>query len=270
MGSDIFVNYIMKSLIFVIAFLAAAQAAPSKPLTIVGGEDAEDGEFPWQVQLRSSDSGSSLFCGGWVLNENWVGTAAHCCTGSLPRGIHVVAGGILRKEDDEGEEQFSDVTEIVIHEEYSNRNHENDICLLHLKTALNMTDFVQPVTLPAQMELTPEGTDCIVTGWGTLHSGDFLLPDKLQKVTVPVVGDATCSDKYGPRYEITDSMICAGVEEGGKDSCQGDSGGPMIDAETKALVGVVSWGIGCAEAKHPGVYTEVAYYVDWINEKVAA
>merc|ERR1712179_496769 len=140
----------MKSLIFVIAFLAAAQAAPSKPLTIVGGEDAEDGEFPWQVQLRSTaDSGSSLFCGGWVLNENWVGTAAHCCTGSLPRGIHVVAGGIL-KEDDEGEEQFSDVTEIVIHEEYSNRNHENDICLLHLKTALNMTDFVQPVTLPAQ------------------------------------------------------------------------------------------------------------------------
>ena len=106
--------------------------APSKPLTIVGGEDAADGEFPWQVQLRSSASERSLFCGGWVLNENWVGTAAHCCTGSLPRGIHVVAGGILRVEDDEGEEQFSDVTEIVIHEDYSSRNHENDICLLHV------------------------------------------------------------------------------------------------------------------------------------------
>ena len=117
------ISQISKNFIFI---------APSKPLTIVGGEDAADGEFPWQVQLRSSASERSLFCGGWVLNENWVGTAAHCCTGSLPRGIHVVAGGILRVEDDEGEEQFSDVTEIVIHEEYSSRNHENDICLLHV------------------------------------------------------------------------------------------------------------------------------------------
>merc|ERR1712018_613903 len=269
-SSDGLINRIMKSFVFAIAFLAAAQAAPSKPLTIVGGEDAEDGEFPWQIQLRSSSSDRSLLCGGWVLNENWVGTAAHCCVGKLPRGVHVVAGGILRVEDDEGEEQFSDVTEIVIHEDYSSRNHENDICLLHLKTALNMTDFVQPVTLPAQMELTPEGADCIVTGWGTLHSGDFLLPDKLQKVTVPVIGDTVCDEKYEPQYKIYDSMICAGVEEGGKDSCQGDSGGPMVNAETKALVGVVSWGIGCADASHPGVYTEVAYYVDWINEKVAA
>ena len=101
-------------------------------MTIVGGEDAEDGEFPWQIQLRSSSSDRSLFCGGWVLNENWVGTAAHCCVGKLPRGVHVVAGGILRVEDDEGEEQFSDVTEIVIHEDYSSLNHENDICLLQV------------------------------------------------------------------------------------------------------------------------------------------
>jgi len=96
------------------------------------------------------------------------------------------------------------------------------------------------------------------------------LPNKLQKVTVPVVSDATCRAKYRLN-NIADSMICAGdLDVGGKDSCQGDSGGPMIDAETKALVGVVSWGIGCGEARHPGVYTEVAYYVDWINEKVGA
>lgn len=254
----------MKLLLVLFAFFAATYAAPQ----IVGGEDAEDGEFPWQVQLRSSDSTGSLFCGGSVLNEEWVITAAHCCHGSLPRGVHVVAGGILRIEDDEGEEQFSDVSEIIIHEDYQNADKGNDICLLHLTTKLEMTDFVQPVTLPAQMELTPEGTDLIVTGWGTLHSGDFRLPDKLQKVTVPCVGDTTCNENYNPRYHITDSMICAGVE--GKDSCQGDSGGPMIDAETKALVGIVSWGIGCAEARHPGVYTEVAYFVDWLNEKTGA
>merc|ERR550539_220388 len=258
----------MKLLVVLIGVFATASAAPQH--TIVGGEDAEDGEFPWQVQLRSSDSSRSLFCGGSVFNEEWVITAAHCCKGTLPRGIHVVAGGILRIEDDEGEEQFSDVSEIIIHEEYEAADKGNDICLLHLKTKLEWTDFVQPVTLPAQMDLTPEGKDCIVTGWGTLHSGDFTLPDKLQKVTVPVIGDTTCGDDYKPRYHITDSMICAGVKEGGKDSCQGDSGGPMIDAETKALVGIVSWGIGCAEGSHPGIYTEVAYFVDWIKEKVGA
>jgi len=221
------------------------------------------------VQLRSSDSSRSLFCGGSVVNEEYVLTAAHCCSG-LPRGVHVVAGGIKRIEDDEGEEQFSDVSQIIKHEDYDHQNQENDICLLHLKTKLEWTDFVKPAVLPAQMELTPEGANCTVTGWGTLHSGDFLLPDKLQKVTVPVVSDATCRAKYRLN-NIADSMICAGdLDVGGKDSCQGDSGGPMIDAETKALVGVVSWGIGCGDARHPGVYTEVAYYVDWINEKVGA
>ena len=124
--SSIF-KFIIISIFSTIKFLA-----PPK-VQIVGGEDAEDGEFPWQVQLRSSDSGRSLFCGGSVLNEEWVITAAHCCKGQLPRGVHVVAGGILRKEDDEGEEQFSDVSEIVIHEEYSSQDQENDICLLHVR-----------------------------------------------------------------------------------------------------------------------------------------
>ena len=121
-----------KQLKFVEKILAFSKyLAPQ--VTIVGGEDAEDGEFPWQVQLRSSDSTRSLFCGGSVLNEEWVITAAHCCHGTLPRGVHVVAGGILRIEDNEGEEQFSDVSEIIIHEDYQNADKGNDICLLHVR-----------------------------------------------------------------------------------------------------------------------------------------
>merc|ERR1712018_232179 len=95
----------MKLFVVLAAFVVCINAAP-KPLAIVGGEDAEDGEFPWQVQLRSSDDSGSLFCGGSVLNEDWVITAAHCCVGTHPLGFHVVAGGILRIEDNEGEEQF--------------------------------------------------------------------------------------------------------------------------------------------------------------------
>ena len=75
---------------------------------------------------------------------------------------------------------------------------------------------------------------------------------------MPVVGDAECNDAYASSgYGIADSMICAGLPDGGKDSCQGDSGGPFIDAATKELVGIVSWGIGCARAGYPGVYTQV-------------
>merc|ERR1719328_508926 len=138
----------MKLAFVLFCFIAATYTAP--PLTIVGGEDAEDGEFPWQVQLRSSSNTHSLFCGGSVLNEEWVITAAHCCRGKTAGGVHVVAGGILRIEDDEGEEQFSDVSKIIMHEDYNSRTFENDICLLHLETKLEWTDFVQPVTLPAQ------------------------------------------------------------------------------------------------------------------------
>lgn len=172
------------------------------------------------------------------------------------------------KSDDEGEEQGRNIKQILIHEDYQPIKTKNDICLLHLSESLEFNDWVQPVALPTQMDEPEEGTFCVVTGWGTLREGGAVLPNHLKKVTVPIIGDKACSEKYNPRHDIADSMICAGVEEGGKDACQGDSGGPLINAETKTLVGIVSWGIGCAEAKYPGVYTQVSYFVDWIHNAI--
>ena len=100
---------------------------------------------------------------------------------------------------------------------------------------------------------------------GTLEEGGSDLPEDLMKVSVPVTDRATCREQYG-ESDITDNMFCAGLEEGGKDACQGDSGGPMID-ESGALVGVVSWGNGCAQAGYSGVYTRVGQFVDWVNEQ---
>jgi secreted trypsin-like serine protease len=105
-------------------------------------------------------------------------------------------------------------------------------------------------------------TDCIVSGWGTTSSGGSLA-DTLQKVTVPVVTDEVCRGAYG-QSDIADSMICAGLDAGGKDSCQGDSGGPFMCGNQ--LSGIVSWGYGCAVAGYPGVYTQTSYFVDWIME----
>merc|ERR1712037_618482 len=102
---------------------------------------------------------------------------------------------------------------------------------------------------------------CTVSGWGTTSEGGSLAR-VLQKVDVPVVSDEHCRDSYG-QSDITESMICAGLDQGGKDSCQGDSGGPFMCGNQ--LSGVVSWGYGCAEAGYPGVYTQTSYFVDWVN-----
>jgi len=235
---------------------------------IVGGEEAADGEFPWQVSLRSIGAiGSTHFCGGSVLSENWIVTAAHCCAGQGPLSMHVVAGGI-KLNNNEGEEERRDIDKIIGHPDYSSRDLTNDICLLKLKEPLEETQWVKPI--PLAREESAAGADMIVTGWGTLNEGGFSLPNVLHKVTVPVVSDEDCNEDYASSgYAITDSMICAGLPEGGKDSCQGDSGGPFIDAATKELVGIVSWGIGCARAGYPGVYTQVSYFVDWIEETMA-
>merc|ERR1712096_210093 len=152
-------------------------------------------------------------------------------------------------------------------------NMENDVCLLKLKESLEWTDFVQPIALPEAGQVTEAGTDCVITGWGTLTEGGFGLPNVLHKVTVPVVSDEDCNAAYGAAgYAVEPSMICAGLDEGGKDSCQGDSGGPFFSnesLETRELLGVVSWGIGCGRAGYPGVNTEVSYFVEWITETMA-
>jgi len=235
---------------------------------IVGGTDAKEGEFPFQVSLRSVAAlGLTHFCGGSIVNSNYVLTAAHCCAGQLALAVHVVAGGI-KLYVNEGTEQRVNVAKILAHEDYDSSTISNDICLLKLSEPLDLSGSdIQAVAFPAQGEETPAGTPGIVTGWGATSEGSALAAN-LKKVTVPVVSDAECRQSYGSS-EIADSMICAGLPEGGKDSCQGDSGGPFINEATKGQIGVVSWGYGCARPDYPGVYTEVSYYVDWIERTIA-
>merc|ERR550519_1863289 len=188
--------------LFLVASLvvAATSAAniPSQPLPglplpeqvgigrIVGGEEAADGEFPWQVSLRSIGAlGATHFCGGSIIDKDWIMTAAHCCAGQLPLTMHVVAGGI-KLNNFENEEEPRNVADIIGHPNYSASTITNDVCLLKLKESLEWTEFVQPITLPEAGQVTEAGTDCVVTGWGNLSEGGFGLPNVLHKVTVPV------------------------------------------------------------------------------------
>jgi len=238
---------------------------------IVGGEPAADGEFPWQVSIRQiGNIGATHFCGGTIINENWVMTAAHCCAGQTPHFMHIVAGGI-KLNSYEFEEETRDVDNIIRHPEYDSQGLTNDICLLKLSDPLQMTDYIKSIALPESMSETEAGTKATVTGWGLTAESEVELPNTLRKVVVPVVSDDECREYYSSTNapDIAASMICAGLPEGGKDSCQGDSGGPFIDAVRKTLLGVVSWGLGCGRAGSPGVYTQVSYFVDWIEETMA-
>merc|ERR1712198_639945 len=259
---------------FVLCLLVAgAIAAPSRKPTfrkglnrIVGGDEATPGELPYQLSFQDLSYGSPFhFCGASIYNQNWAICAGHCVHGedlNNPDYLQIVAGE-HNQDIDEGNEQTVVLSKIIEHEDYSSKTISNDISLLKLSKPLTFNKYVQGIALPAKGHAA--SGDCIVSGWGTTSEGGST-PSTLRKVTVPIVSDAECRSAYG-ESEIEDSMICAGVSSGGKDSCQGDSGGPLACSDTGStyLAGVVSWGYGCARPDYYGVYTEVAYFVDWIE-----
>jgi len=264
----------MRVVIVFASTLALALAAPrvskqaiSTPLArgggrIVGGEAAHHGEFPHQIALLRGGVGGSLMCGGSLVNRNHVLTAAHCCDGQHAGNLAVQVGSNRLNHVDEDQADIA-VKHVTMHENYDDWTLSNDICMLRLDSNADLSsDYIGAIAMPEAGEEYEEGTICTVTGWGTTSEGGSLA-NKLQKVEVPVVSDANCRSSYGDE-EITDSMICAGLAEGGKDSCQGDSGGPFMCGDQ--LSGIVSWGYGCAEAGYPGVYTQTSYFIDWVTE----
>jgi len=256
--------------------LASARRLSKLPITytprargggrIINGVDADVGEFPHQIILKHH---GSLMCGGSLVAPDRVITAGHCCDGQSASSLSVTVGEYDRRHDD-GTEVDIKVDKVVPNENYSPWELTNDICLLYLAEAAEFNDAVGAIGLPESMQEYDEGTDCTVIGWGTTEQGS--LSQILQKVVVPVVSDETCNADYNPEgMEVADSMICAGLDEGGKDSCQGDSGGAFMCHASGApheLSGIVSWGIGCAEPGYPGVYTQTSYFIDWINNNM--
>ena len=161
----------------------------------------------------------------------------------------------------EGSEQVITLARIIQHEDFDTFTYSNDIALLQLSEPLTFDDNVQQIALPESGQAS-EG-DCLVSGWGVTSEGGSS-PDILQKATVSIISDEECRTSYGDT-DVLDSMICAGSGE--TNHCQGDTGGPLVCTDSSGesyLAGIASWGYGCGRPGYPGVYTEVAYFVDWI------
>ncbi|XP_075052813.1 plasma kallikrein isoform X2 [Mixophyes fleayi] len=233
---------------------------------IVGGSNSSLGEWPWQVSmhLKLSPNSNKHVCGGSIISNQWIVTAAHCVAQFyLPR-FWTLYGGIAKQSDITPTTPTFDLEEIIIHPGYTGAEHGNDIALLKLKSPITYNDYQQAICLPPQQDsfITPKM--CWTTGWGyTEESGSSA--DVLQKAEVPPKASKECQESYR-KEKISDKVLCAGYKQGQIDSCKGDSGGPLaceID-KTWYLIGITSWGEGCAQPDKPGVYTRVTEFTDWI------
>lgn len=247
-------------LLFAAALATAAVAVgltqASATQEIVGGSRASIADFPYVVFLSTTDG--FQFCGGTLVDDNKVVTAGHCTAGKQPADILVVAG---REDKESGAGITSQVRSIWLHPDFTNVRTGADVSVLTLTERLPY----EPLDLPRKddKDLYTAGQPGVILGWGrTAVDGQ---PSRyLLQATVPVMADPDCLKSY-PAYKA-ESMVCAGVPQGGVDSCQGDSGGPfVVDGK---LAGITSWGEGCAGPGKPGVYTRLAAYVDVLQDQV--
>ncbi|MFC8449983.1 S1 family peptidase [Kitasatospora sp. NPDC057223] len=255
-----------------VSLVAAGPSASAEPQRrIVGGAPTTGGEHPWVVALASRQqfgSGrSGQFCGGALVTPTKVVTAAHCFYDET-KGRRVDRPGLkvlLGRDDLRGPSgREVDVQNIWIHPEYSFAANMNDVAVV---TLARPQDDRALIELVGQGETEPyaPGTRSQVYGWGDTV-GDGHYSPTLRGVDVPIVADETCAHAYpgGPDGHFdARGMVCAGEADGGRDACQGDSGGPLVI--NGRLAGVVSWGTGCAEAVHPGVYTRIAAVADAVR-----
>ncbi|XP_051028028.1 coagulation factor XII [Acomys russatus] len=243
---------------------------------VIGGLVALPGSHPYIAALYWGDN----FCGGSLIAPCWVLTAAHCLQNRpAPQELTVVLGQDRHNRSCEHCQTLA-VNSYHLHEGFSSSTYQHDLALLRLQESennncANLSPHIQPVCLPSSAAPPSETVICEVAGWGHQFEGAEEYATFLQEAQVPFISQERCSDPEVHGNAILPGMLCAGFLEGGTDACQGDSGGPLVCEEGAAesqitLRGVVSWGSGCGDRNKPGVYTDVANYLAWIQEHIAS
>jgi secreted trypsin-like serine protease len=240
---------------------------------IVGGTIVTKGSHPWQCHLARTQSffgftSKSYICGCTIVNNKWIVTAAHCVAGSTNAASYTVTVGEHDKTVTEPSQVDHSVARVIAHPQYNGQTIKNDIAVLELVNPITFTAEVSPACLAPAGHVAVHGSEATVTGWGETNPSRMTRGQStlLRQAKVKIVSREQCNAAYNGAIDNT--MICAGAN--GLDSCQGDSGGPLVAVVNglNTLIGVVSWGYGCARPTHPGVYAEVAALRGFLDQYI--
>jgi secreted trypsin-like serine protease len=254
------------------AALLAAPSASARAPAIVGGTPAAAGSWPALAHLQIESGPLAGLCGSSLIGESWLLTAAHCVThpvtGALLPGLAVTARIGVTNLASVPVSAIRQVDRVIVGP-YVPATQSGDWALLHLSSPYSGGEALR---LPrAGTPAFPAGAAARVAGFGTTSEGGQI-STVLLEATVPLIADDICSSLLGSFGFSADTMLCAGVLAGGVDSCQGDSGGPLVALDAAGrdlLIGVVSWGVGCARPSLPGVYTRLARFAGEIAAALA-
>nr|P32824.1 RecName: Full=Renal glandular kallikrein; AltName: Full=Tissue kallikrein; Flags: Precursor [Mastomys natalensis]CAA35232.1 pre-pro-protein for kallikrein [Mastomys natalensis] len=256
-------------ILFLALFLGGIDAAPPVQSRIIGGFNCEKNSQPWHVAVYRF---ARYQCGGVLLDANWVLTAAHCYNDKYQVWL-----GKNNRFEDEPSAQHQLISKAIPHPGFNmsllNKDHtphpeddySNDLMLVRLKKPAEITDVVKPIDLPTEEPTV--GSRCLASGWGsTTPTEEFEYSHDLQCVYLELLSNEVCAKAHTEK--VTDTMLCAGEMDGGKDTCVGDSGGPLIC--DGVLQGITSWGpTPCALPNVPGIYTKLIEYRSWIKDVMA-
>lgn len=238
------------------------RAIPLIANRIVSGNPAAKGAWPWQVSLQRNNIHQ---CGGTLIGNTWVVTAAHCFrTNANPRQWTLSFGTTINPPLMKRE-----VRRIIMHEKYRPPARDHDIALVQFSPRVTFSDEVRRICLPEPSASFPPNSTVYITGFGALYYGGES-QNELREARVQIISNDVCKQRHVYGNEIKRGMFCAGFLEGIYDACRGDSGGPLVvrdDKDTWYLIGIVSWGDNCGQKNKPGVYTQVTYYRRWIASK---
>uniref|UniRef100_A0A8C8RVY5 Peptidase S1 domain-containing protein n=1 Tax=Pelusios castaneus TaxID=367368 RepID=A0A8C8RVY5_9SAUR len=242
---------ILELLYVVLLLLVSSGRTEQTDIRIVGGYACEKGQ-PWQAALFYDQ----LYCGGVLINKDWVLTAAHC----KQPGIDTVTLGEYNLKQPDESEQRRTASKLIPHPNYNPNTKDNNIMLIKLTTPVQFSNKVYPIALARST--TAPGTTCVMSGWGTAK---YPIRTLTYCTNLQIVSAAECQKAYPGSF--TNNMLCAGVAERGTDPCQVDSGGPLVCGG--ALHGIVSWGFGeCALPQKPAVYIKISKYINWIQATI--